>query len=217
MKQLQKLWDQFRMVILFFRLVKNPKRTDLIFRGVEIVSKDPDQPTIKEIQKRVLQNSIFKSMYQSSYVPDSPSLDVLKSLQADSFGYAVYQHMQTNGLNFELFPRLDPEKFMNYTSTRIYQDHDLWHVLLGYGVTIEDELALQAFGVAQFHSPIGTLLIAGGLLHLLAKNPTQAVQAFQKIVDGYNRGRKATFLLSQRLHDLFSLPLIEVQQRCGIV
>ncbi len=72
----------------------------------------------------------------------------------NSFGYALFQHMNTNKLGFDLWPRLDSDRPIDYLSTRIYQDHDLWHALLGLGVEIEDELALQAFGVAQYHSPI---------------------------------------------------------------
>ena len=216
MKRLSKLWDRIKIISLFIRLVKNPKRTDLIFRGVEIISKDPDQPAVKVIEKRLLANSVYNSMFQIAYVPDVPSLDILKNLDENSFGFTLYQHMKKNGLDFETFPRLNPEKFINYTSTRIYQDHDLWHALLGYGVNLEDELALQAFGVAQFHTPIGTLLVAGGLFNLLAKNPTAAVSAFQKIVEGFNRGKRAEFLPAIRLHDLFSKPLVDVQLICGV-
>jgi ubiquinone biosynthesis protein Coq4 len=217
MKWMQKLWNRLRMVVLFFRLIKNPNRTDLIFRGVDLISRDPNQQALAQIEKRVLANLSFREMFHTAYVPAVPSLERLKKMDKNSFGFAVYQHMNTNHLDFDLFPRLNPEKFVNYLGTRIYQDHDLWHTLLGYGVTIEDELALQAFGVAQFYSPIGTVLIAGGLLHLIVKNPAQAVIAFRKIVDGYCRGQKASFLLSQRLHDLFLEPLIDVRRKCNVI
>lgn len=210
------LWMRIKLLRLFIQLVINPNRTDLIFRGVDIVSKDPNQQALKTIEQHVLKNQTFRQMHQEHYIPVPPRLDALKNLPADSFGAAVYHHMRTNDLGFEIFPRSDSSRPVKYLSDRIYQDHDLWHALLGYGVEVEDELAVQAFGVAQFQSPIATMLIAGGLLHLLRKDPMRAVAAFNKVVEGYNLGKNAQFLLSVKLHDLFAKPLLEVREICGL-
>jgi ubiquinone biosynthesis protein COQ4 len=210
------LWNRLKVLKLFLQLVQDPNRTDLIFKGVAIFSKNPDVPPIKAIESLILSDEIFKIMHQENYIPQAPALEDLAKLPENSFGYAVYQHMNTNGLGFETFPVLPSRRPIHYMSTRIYQDHDLWHTLLGYGITVEDELAIQAFSVAQFRSPISTMLIAGGLLHLLGKNPLRAVDGLHKVVEGYNTGKKSKFLLSVRLHELFPKPLTEVRQVCGI-
>jgi ubiquinone biosynthesis protein Coq4 len=207
-------WNQLRVLRIFIQLVRNPNRTDLIFKGVEIASSDQNQEPLKAVEQKVLSNPDFKAMYDKGYLPSPPSLDGLANLAPGTFGYALYEHMKNNSLNFDLFPQLDVKNPINYLSARIYQDHDLWHALLGYGVEVEDELAIQAFGVAQFSSPIGTMIIAGGLLHLLSKNPLRAVEAFKKVNAGYNMGMKAKFLLGVRLHDLFAEPLEEVRLMC---
>jgi ubiquinone biosynthesis protein Coq4 len=211
-----KFWNRLRIMKIFFQLVRNPNRTDLIFEGVRIFSNDRNQEPVKAIEEIVLADEGFRSMYIESYVPNPPALNDLAALPENSFGRALYQHMKSNNLRFDLFPRLESRRPIEYLSTRIYQDHDLWHALLGYGVEVEDELAIQAFGVAQYQSPIGTMIIAGGLLHLLGLSPKRAVLAFKKINEGYNLGRRSPFLLPVRLHDLLPRPLSEVRELCGV-
>lgn len=213
-------WNRLRAIKMFFQLVKNPNRTDLIFKGVAIASEDVNQELVKTIEQLVLSDKPFQVMYTENYIPDLPQLKILAGLPEQSFGKALYKHMNDNNLDFKMFfnqnLNLDLKRPIYYLSTRIYQDHDLWHVLLGYGTDVEDELAIQAFGVAQFHSPIGVVIIAGGLLHLLGKNPARAVDAFRKINEAYQLGRKTKFLLSVRIHELLPRPLNEVRQMCGL-
>jgi ubiquinone biosynthesis protein Coq4 len=205
------------VVILFWQLVKNPGRTELIFKGVEIVSNDPDQKPVKVVEDAVMSIPSFKAMYEEEYAPLPPAMEMLQKCPEGSFGQAVYQHMKSNCLSFDLFPRYDSKRPIKYLSSRIYQDHDLWHALFGYGISVEDELAVQAFGLAQFQSPVALTLIAGGLIHLLVKSPQRALDAFKRINEMYDLGKRAPFLLGVRLHDLFSRPLAEVRQLCGMM
>ena len=210
------LWNRARIFKIFVQLLRNPNRTELIFKGVEIVSSDPDQAPVKAIEDLVLAHNGFRSMYHEKYIPKAPSMDALKDCSEGSFGRALYDHMNRNRLDFSLWPLYKSERPIQYLSTRIYQDHDLWHALLGFGVSVEDELAVQAFGVAQFQSPIALMLIAGGLIHLMTKNPRRALEAFHKVNEVYTLGKRSPFLLSFRLHDFFSRPLSEVRQICGL-
>lgn len=210
------LWNKLKTFKLFIQLVRDPNRTDLIFQGVEIASSDPDQALVQEIENYVLMNPEFRAMFEDKYNPDLPSLTDLKSYPESSFGHAVYNHMKSNGLDFSLWPKTNSQRPIQYLSSRIYHDHDLWHALLGYGITVEDELALQAFGVAQFRSPIALMLVAGGLIHLIGKDPSRAMTAFQKINKAYDLGQRAPFLLSYRLNTYFPLPLVDVRKLVGL-
>lgn len=210
-------WNKLCATKLFIQLVINPNRTDLIFKGIDLVSRNPEQEPLKVIARVVLSHDNFRAMFEQRYIPEIPSLTALSTLPKGTFGHALYLHMTTNNLDFGTFPRVESDQVIIYASTRIYQDHDLWHTILGYGVSVEDELGLQSFGVAQYHSPLGALLVAGGLLHLLVKNPARALDAFRKVADGYYLGKKARFLLGLRLHELFSKPLGEVREICGVL
>jgi ubiquinone biosynthesis protein Coq4 len=210
------LWDRLRIMKSYFQLVRDPNRTDLIFKQVKILTKNPNEPGIKAIEELSLSNPTFKAMFTDRYLPDSPKLETLAQLPENSFGRALYNHMHANNLSFDIFPRIHSDRAIDYLTTRLYQDHDLWHVLLGCGVEVEDELAIQAFGVAQYHSPVGTMIISGGLLHLLSKNPLRAVEAVKKVAEFYVIGQRAKFLPSVRLHEHFPKPLAEVRALCNL-
>jgi ubiquinone biosynthesis protein Coq4 len=209
-------WNRLKVVSIFVRVSLNPKRTDLIIEGIDVISRDPTHEALKDVEERVLSNETFRSMYEQNYVPNTPSMEMLKHCPVGSFGEALYKHMDTNGLGFDLFPRYESQRPIKYLTTRIFQDHDLWHALLGYDVSVEDEIALQGFAFAQYQSPFSLVLILGGLLNLLRKSPKRAIEAFAKIHEAYSIGKRAPFLLSVRLHDLFLKPLPEAREICGL-
>lgn len=211
-----KIWDKLRIARIFIQLLFNPNRTDLIFQAVDIISENPDQEALRAIEEHMLSDAVFRSMYEENYVPENPSLDVLSQCPDGSFGKAVYQHMTTNELNFELWPRGVSKSPIHYLTTRIYQDHDLWHALFGYGISVEDEVAIQAFGVAQFQSPIALMLVAGGVLRLLAIDPRKALEAFKSVNAMYRLGQEIPFLISKRLHEHFNEPLEDVRKLCNV-
>lgn len=210
------IWNRLRLFGIFIRLVINPNRTELIFKAVEIASHDPGNPIVKTIEELLMNDPKFRDLYDNLYIPEVPKMDWLAQLPKNSFGNLLYHHLKDNKLDLSLFPRQTGISPIDYMSFKIYQDHDLWHVLLNCSVSLEDELEIQAFGVAQYHSPISTLLIAGGLIHLLMRDPMRAVTAVKKVADGFNIGKKAVFLPNIRLHEMFELPISEVRERCQL-
>ncbi len=211
-----KFINRLRIGKLFVQLVFNPKNTELIFEGVRIVSADGDDKLFKEIETTYLSSQDFLDLYESRYNPVPPKLEKLKSYAPGTFGRALYQHLSDHNLSLEIFPRFEFHRPIEFLSLRAYQDHDLWHVLLGRSVEIEDELAVQAFGVAQYGSPVASLLIAGGLLHLLWKSPMRAAKALEGISANYQLGKRAKLLVGLKLQDLFDLPLPEARRFCGL-
>jgi ubiquinone biosynthesis protein Coq4 len=210
------IWNRIRLFGLFIRLVFNPNRTELIFKAVKIASHDPGNPVVKMMEEKLMADPAFRQLYESHYVPRVPAMEELAKLPERSFGNLLYHHLKDNNLDLNLFPSLECDSPIDYMSFKIYQDHDLWHVLLNCDVSIEDEIEIQAFGVAQYQSPISTLLVAGGLLHLLMRDPMRAVAAMKKAVDGYTLGKQAVFLPNLRLHEMFALPIGEVRAVCQL-
>ncbi len=208
--------DRARITRLFFKLVQNPGRTDLIFKAIEIVSKHRTEPLAVKILERIYSDEKFANLYRQKYVGELPSLEELSQYPEKSFGRLYYHHMHENGLRPELFPKFDPANDFDYLNLRMYQDHDLWHTLLGYGISVEDELAVQAFSVAQLQSPVSALLITGGLLHLLKSEPLRAVTALKGVAEGYERGKRAQFLLGLRLNEMLEKPIDEVRSLCRV-
>lgn len=211
------IWERLQMLGIFIGLVRNPNRTDLIFKAVEIGGRHKDEPIVKQVMGDIEKKQDFMKLYEERYLPPWPTLAELRLSPEGSFGQALYQHLSSNGLDLDLFPRINnPNDTLDYLNARAYQDHDLWHALLGYGTEVEDELALQAFSVAQFGAPLGTLIISGGILHLIVKSPGRAANAVRKVSEGYRLGEKSRFLLGMKLIDLLPRPLSEVRELAGV-
>ncbi|MEK7357287.1 MAG: Coq4 family protein, partial [Bdellovibrionota bacterium] len=104
-----------------------------------------------------------------------------------------------------------------YLSVRMSQDHDFLHALLGRSIEVDDEIAIQAFGVAQVGSLLGVVLVAGGLLHLFRKDPRRAIAAMEGISETYQIGKRAKNLVGLRLRDHLARPIAEVRQEFGLV
>lgn len=211
-----RLLDQVKFTKLFFQLVQDPGRTELIFKAIDIVSKDRHEPLVVKLLEEIYEKPGLNDLYQEKYVGTLPTLEALSKYPVGSFGYVYYKHMSENNLAAELFPRFDPQDRLDYVNLRMYQEHDLWHALLGYGISVEDELAVQAFSAAQLQTPFSVMLIAGGLLHLLKSEPIRAVTAIREVAEGFERGQKSQFLLGFRLDEHLAKPIEDVRRICGI-
>lgn len=210
------LLDRLRLLRLFIAFVRNPLDTDQIFKAASILRKVKDTPVYKMLGDLVMSKPEFRERYEEKYLPAWPVVQELSRMPAGSFGLALYNHMTKNNLNFDLFPNIATDTPVAYLNARIYQDHDLWHALLGYNTDIEGELGVQAFNIAQYRSPLGTMIIAGGLLHLLINDPLRCQGAIAKVAEGYSRGQKARFLPGIKLIDMLPMPLSEVHALTGI-
>jgi ubiquinone biosynthesis protein COQ4 len=196
--------------------INHPERTDNVFKIVDLVLEKGDPAVIRDLEERVLAFPRFRALFEARYLPPRLGPDRLRGHAPGTLGAEYLAHLERNGITPELFPEGRIERPVEYLSQRMYREHDLWHALLGYSISVEDELALQAFGFAQYHSPLSTMLIAGGILHLLKRGPQRAVAGFQGVIEGYARGKRARFLLELKLFEMLDLPLAEARARCGI-
>ncbi len=216
MKALKTLWIRYKLLRGFIFLVRHPERTDVIIEGIQLLEKMPDQSVIQTLLTGMMAHPEYKQLHDEGYLPKTPKLDALKNMPEESFGHALFEHLDSNGINFDVWPNQPPQTALQYVNRRMYLDHDLWHVLLGKTTAIPDELAIQAFNVAQLRTPFAALIISGGILNLLRKSPLDAADAIGHIASGYQQGKKAKFLLGVKLHEMFERPLAEVRHACGI-
>lgn len=149
---------------------------------------------------------------------DKPAIDGavvarLRTLPADTLGGAYARYLDDNGLDADLFtaPPGLPQPIA-YVAQRIRQTHDIWHVLTGYRPNVPGEIALQGFTFAQTRMPSAALIATLGTLRWMRKSPQVARMA----IDGYRRGRDATFLPSVRWEDHFERRLDDVRREFGV-
>lgn len=216
LRQLHRKYSGVRGLFDFMSLVRDPQDTTRIF-ALNRHLKDSKQPEwLEKMLASVYADPDMNKAFTLHYWPRLPEFEEMQNLPEGSFGREYATFVIRNNLDKDLFPAPVFSDKTDYLTSRIYQAHDFWHVLTGYTTAIEDELALQAFGVAQYHQPLSALIVSGGLLHILRENPENAELALEKISEGFTRGRRAKNLLTSNVLEKLGEPLIEVRAELNL-
>jgi ubiquinone biosynthesis protein COQ4 len=105
---------------------------------------------------------------------------------------------------------------IRYKVLRGYQTHDLHHVLTGYEAMPFDELALQAFGLAQMDYPYAAMTLATILNHATLVDPWLIKPAMDAITEGWAYGRRAKSIQFVAFETMLDRPLDEVRAEYGL-
>jgi len=143
-------------------------------------------------------------------------LDELAGLPSGSLGRVFADHCRGRDLdpNLVYIPPTDAEGWM---LNHLYQTHDIWHVVTGWGNDLAGEVGLGAFYAGQLRSPS----FFGYMLALIIMNVVMRRadldQVFAAWSEGFRAGRHAAPLFGVVWSDLWATPLEEVRARFGIV
>lgn len=139
--------------------------------------------------------------------------DALRALPDGTLGREYVRFLDDHDLSADLFraPPGMPE-VPAYVAQRLRQSHDIWHVVTGYGTTVPDEIALQAFTYGQTDLPSARALSRLGLLRWGWRYPS----LFRAVRRAYSRGKNAAPLATVAWEDLWDVPLGEVRRRLGV-
>lgn len=107
-------------------------------------------------------------------------------------------------------------EIIRYKVLRGYQTHDLHHVLTGYAATPFDELALQAFGLAQQNYPYAAMTLATILNHATLVDPWLITPAMDAITEGWAYGRRARSIQFVAFETMLDRPLADVRAEYGL-
>jgi ubiquinone biosynthesis protein Coq4 len=140
----------------------------------------------------------------------------LAALLEGTLGRAFAEHLQRNGLDPNALPTLDAQDDGSYARAHLYETHDVWHAVTGFGADVNGEVGLQAFYLGQFPSKLALFLVAGGLLNSGFFAWDQCDARMKSVVRGYLLGRKAKPLLGVDWKALWEKPLSDVQRDLGI-
>jgi ubiquinone biosynthesis protein COQ4 len=200
-------------------LVANPDRTDHVFELIQSLGGDHGE--------RVFQH-FLRSPDGPRLLEERPSLlerlsdrAALETLPEGSFGRAYASFMNVGGIDAQGLvdaaaevPRerdLDPHR--RWFFDRLRDQHDLWHVLTGYGRDLAGEAAVLAFTYAQNgNRGIGAIVLTAAW-----RGPKSLDCGWQRyLLRCWRRGRRAAPLASQRWEDLLPRPLAEVRRMLRI-
>lgn len=188
-----------RGLYFFGVLVKNPDRLDSVFEMRDAMTSEEKVRPIMEALKK----SGPRAVAAFRDKPRLGKLDVaaLAAMPADTLGGAHGRFLQKNGLDPNAIPTLSGDADWEYMSAHLYETHDLWHTLTGFGVDVAGEGGLQAFYAAQVPGPLAPALIAAIMLNQAvsaqdggAAEQHEATRRLDAIAEGWLMGKRAASL-----------------------
>ncbi|MGI9592840.1 MAG: Coq4 family protein [Myxococcota bacterium] len=200
-------------------LVAAPDETEHVFELIHALGGDHGE----RLFQRFLRNPDGMAMLaeRSSLVSALSEREALESMPEGSLGHVYARFMSAAGIDAQglvdaaaTVPReveVDPAR--RWFFDRLRDQHDLWHVLTGYGRDLAGEAALLAFT----HAQNGNRGIGAIVLTAAWRGPRSFDCRWQRyLLSCWRRGRRAAPLANQRWEELLPQPLADVRQRMRI-
>jgi ubiquinone biosynthesis protein COQ4 len=124
--------------------------------------------------------------------------DALRRLPPSTLGGAYVRHLDNNKITADYQAAKtrhvdDPE--MAYLMRRFRQTHDVWHALLGIGITGHEEVIIHWFSFGQLRLPVSAMIMLFGTMkHLVLERRWGALR--HSMLEAYRAGRDAAPLLA---------------------
>ena len=172
----------------------------------------------------LLEADLWSSSEAQDLLADRPELtDVdltrLAELPAGTLGRSFADFLEEHDLDYGLADKpvtLVRDEDEAYLLRRIRQNHDLWHVLLDYGIEGHEEVLVHVFTLAQLGMPsslaISTL---GALKHMVGEGRWGCLR--RTWPDVFRLGHRAAPLIGVYWERRWEQPLDAVRQDLGIV
>jgi ubiquinone biosynthesis protein Coq4 len=161
------------------------------------------------------------------YFAEPITLEALGAFPPGSLGRGYHDFLVENGLEKNLatnykrlhdfveragqLDRMPAE--LKYAVIRGFQIHDLLHVVTGYTPAPLDELALQAFCLAQLRFPYFGMWMATTTARMTFLQPDGIVPVMDAITRGWGHGRRTPNLQFERWEAHLPEPLVRVRER----
>jgi ubiquinone biosynthesis protein COQ4 len=143
-------------------------------------------------------------------------LEDLETLPAGTLGRVFADHCRARKIDPNLV-HVPPEGEVGFLLNHLYQTHDIWHVVTGWGNDLPGEVGVAGFYLSQFGSPtfFGYMLALVCLNVISRRADLDAV--ISSLTSGYRAGEQAQPLFGLDWNELWDVPLAEVRERYGVV
>ncbi|MDQ3368617.1 MAG: ubiquinone biosynthesis protein COQ4 [Myxococcota bacterium] len=205
--------DSYRVGKAVVRVLADSTKTHEIHRVEEITGRPRFRQIRAELEATPEGRRLLAERPELS--SELVDFDHLRSLPATTFGGAYARHLDDNGITADYQAAAtrhvdDPD--MAYLMRRFRQTHDVWHALLGIGITGHEEVLIHWFSWGQLRLPVsGMIMMLGSLKHLVLERRWQAVR--HSMIEAYRAGRDAAPLLGVYWEDRWEEPLDDVRRR----
>jgi ubiquinone biosynthesis protein COQ4 len=208
--------DTYRVGLAVVRVLGDSTKTHEIHRVEEITGRPRYRALLEELAgapegRRLLAERPELSSERVDY-------DHLRRLPATTLGGAYARHLDDNGITADYQAAAtrhvdDPD--MAYLMRRFRQTHDVWHALLGIGITGHEEVLIHWFSYGQLRLPVSAMIMLfGSIKHLVLERRWAALR--RSTLEAYRAGRDAAPLLPVIWEDLWEQPLARVRESYGI-
>jgi ubiquinone biosynthesis protein COQ4 len=208
--------DAYRVGVAVVRVLGDSTKTHEIHRVEEITGRPRFRAILSEMTttedgRRLLRERPELSTQHVDY-------DHLRALPPTTLGGAYARHLDNNNITADYQAAAtrhvdDPD--MAYLMRRFRQTHDVWHALLGIGITGHEEVLIHWFSYGQLRLPVSALIMVFGTLkHLVLEKRWTALR--HSALEAYRAGRDAAPLLPVRWEDHWERPLDDVRAAYGI-
>ena len=166
---------------------------------------------------------VFGSAEGRALLRDRPDLatvdmDALAALPAETLGGALARFHATHDLSTDVYDapvEYTPAGELTFLLRRIRNSHDIWHVLMNFGVEGHDEILLHAFQLAQTGMPSSVaLMLLGSLKHMVLEARWGALR--YGLREAYARGRRAAPLIPVYWEREWETPVDALRERLGL-
>jgi ubiquinone biosynthesis protein COQ4 len=205
------LKDGYRVGQAIVRVLGDSRKTHEIHRVEEITGR----PRFRAIQAEMESTPEGQRLLRERPELSSEHVDynALRRLPATTFGGAYVRHLDDNGITADYqaaATRHVDDPVMAYLMRRFRQTHDVWHALLGLGITGHEEVIIHSFSYGQLRLPVSAMImLLGTMKHIVLEKRWGALR--HSMLDAYRAGREAAPLLPVYWEDLWERPLDEVR------
>jgi len=139
----------------------------------------------------------------------------LEVLPAGTLGGVFADHCRARGIDPNLV-HVPPTDEVGWMLNHLYQTHDIWHVVTGWGNDLNGEVGLGGFYSAQFGAPPFFGYIFALIILNCIKRRASLENVFQAFSLGYQTGQRTQPLFGADWDALFSVPIEEVRGRFAV-
>ena len=193
----------------FFRSVAKPEELKFILKIGDLLRKlGAFEISVEKIKSLPGGQGFFKKTSNFRY-----SRQYFAQFPDGSLGHKYYKHLTENNLDPEVFPVLEHNSDACFLEDHIRQVHDVLHVVTNFGISVPDEIGLQAFKAKQIHWPFALLTFIGGSLLMLFKTPQQFPKFCDSLLKGFRLADEIKPFVLIDWDQLWHLPMQEVLQK----
>lgn len=182
----------------------------------EVYSEDFQQAC----ERAIWRHDGVKEAFDNGLLPKI-QIEDLKDFPENTLGYEFYHVIVDNGFDVEVLDSsgFDDENIppaIAFTSRRILQSHDIWHLVGGYNITPIHEVAISGFQLAQFGQNYSAAFLATSGFISAFNFPIGIAFLLQVTFEGWQHGRETTPLLLIDWHKEWGKSIEDIRTEYGI-